>query len=199
MHVAGVPIIYLEPQDVATAAPAEVEATTVAASASFAKRAKSNSTALAIVKKTLEWNHSRNTFLNVLEPFTYQDELLGLLEFPFGKYFGKLYFEGELNGIKTFLTNELSANTLPSSSVISLMSATKSWPPAGLTKAHEYEETWAQLNAGQLCVCNVEAVTCREDWHATYGQKKRWASSDQRMGRSSWTAAWPPSLGTKQF
>ena len=103
MHVAGVPICDFEPQDVATAAPAEVESITVAANASVVERAKGNSTALAIVKKTLECKHSRTNFLKVLEPYTYEDELLELLAPPFGEHFGKFYFEGGLNKIRAFL------------------------------------------------------------------------------------------------
>ena len=53
-----------------------------------------SSSQVVIVKKTLEWKHSRNIFLSVLEPFTHEDELLDLLESPFGKCIGKLYFEG---------------------------------------------------------------------------------------------------------
>ena len=51
------------------------------------------------------------------------------------------------------------------------MMATKSYPPAGLTKAHEYEETLAQFNPGLSCVCNVEAIPCGEEWPAIVGLK----------------------------
>ena len=81
MHVTGVPISDCEPQDVATAAPAEVESITVAASASVVERANGNSTA---------FGHC-------------EDSLLELLASPFGQYAGKFYFEGELNKIKIFL------------------------------------------------------------------------------------------------
>ena len=64
VHVAGVPIGNFEPQDVASAAPSEMESITVAARATFVETAKGDSTAVAIVKKTLEWKHSRNQFVS---------------------------------------------------------------------------------------------------------------------------------------